>query len=202
MPLLRITELKDYTIGIWQIAEGIDFFSPLFANPAIHHEKKRVQWYATRHLANLIMKEDVEILNDENGKPYLKNSDVKISISHTAQYAAVMISPTHRVGIDLEEINPKVQRVAHKFLQPNEIDAISPNELTEKLIVYWSAKEALYKLHGRKQLAFREQLLIAPFVLQSAGVLQAKVIAENVNWPALEVHYSTLGNHILTSVIV
>lgn len=202
MPLLRIISDKKYSIGIWQIAEEIDYFSPHFSNPAIHHEKKRLQWYATRHLANLVMKEEVEVCNDENGKPYIKDTDIPISLSHTAQYAAVMMSPTHRVGIDLEEIHDKVQRVAHKFLYPDEINSIAPDELTKKLIVYWSAKEALYKLHGKKQLAFREQLLIQPFELQSAGILKAEVIADDVHWQGLKVQYSTLGNHILTHVVV
>ncbi|MBL7777945.1 MAG: 4'-phosphopantetheinyl transferase superfamily protein [Chitinophagales bacterium] len=202
MPLHNIIPHNSFTIGIWQIAEDITFFSPHFSNPAIHHEKKRLQWYATRHLANLIMKKEVEIMNDENGKPYLTESNVQISISHTTQYAAVMISATHRVGIDLEEIHPKVQRVAHKFLREDEINAIQAHELTEKLIVYWSAKEALYKLHGRKQLTFKEQLLIDAFVLQNAGMLKAEVVAEDAHWQGLEVHYSTLGNHILTHVIV
>lgn len=93
--------------------------------------------------------ENSTIEKDANGKPVLKNSEAHLSISHTQQFAAVMFSRNKAVGIDLENINPKVERIAHKFLREDEINAIDEEEKIGKLILYWSAKEALYKLHAK-----------------------------------------------------
>jgi hypothetical protein len=55
---------------------------------------------------------------------------------------------------------------------------LSPTELQDagnnltKHCVYWCAKEALYKIDGKKGLHFSNQLNIEPFELQEAGGLK------------------------------
>ncbi|MBC8081809.1 MAG: 4-phosphopantetheinyl transferase family protein, partial [Hymenobacter sp.] len=48
-----------------------------------------------------------------------------------------------------------------------------------KYSLYWSAKETLYKLHSRRGLVFKEQLLLDPFRLREAGVLTGHLLLEN-----------------------
>lgn len=98
---------------------------------------------------------------DGIGAPYLTDGRF-ISISHTGDAAAVVISSTS-VGIDLENYKDKIKRVAPRFLHASE--GQMPKDLDE--IIYltqlWTAKEALYKLYKKPGLIFSEQLFIQPF---------------------------------------
>ncbi|ULT29242.1 hypothetical protein KUH03_20355 [Sphingobacterium sp. E70] len=67
----------------------------------------------------------IDCPSDANGKPYLANFPQKISLSHSFDYAAAMISTEGEVGIDMEIIKTKVERIQHKFLKPVELAFIS-----------------------------------------------------------------------------
>lgn len=200
MPLYYSHNGPDYRLAIWRITEDAEFFNQQFLSAEITNERKQLQWLATRHLVNELAGHNCEVLKDTYGKPYIKNSSQRISITHTALFAGVILSDKQEVGIDLEMITPKVERIAHKFLYEEELQAIQPDEKIEKLILYWSAKEALYKLHGRRQLEFKSQLLIQPFQLQLKGVLSAAIKASDMNVQDLPLHYEFFEDHVLTYV--
>ena len=61
----------------------------------------------------------------------------------------------------IETERAQIHRIAHKFLHESEATWASGDG--EKLTKIWTAKEALYKLHGRTQLIFAEQLVISDF---------------------------------------
>lgn len=200
MPLYKKIELPEATIGLWRIEEDIAFFQSKFPPVAIANESKRLQWYATRNLLNELCGKECEVIKLESGKPVLKDSSHHISISHTAQYAAVIVCEKNQVGVDLELVNPKVERIAHKFLYPEEIAAIRPEQKIEKMILYWSVKEALYKLYGHRNVEFMTQLLVEPFELKTKEVLDATINTESVN-EKLKVHYEFLDGHVLSYVV-
>jgi 4'-phosphopantetheinyl transferase len=201
MPLFKKTDSKDFSIGVWKIDEDLAFFETLFhGHPAIQNEKKRLQWFASRHLANLMLGAPDIIVNDETGKPNFKTSPFNISLSHTTGFAAVIISKQCVVGIDIEAVHPKVERVAHKFLREDEIDSIPDNEKAAKLILYWSAKESLYKLYGWGSLEFRTQLLIAPFEMKQTGELKADIDTPHRPLKNLTVNYGFFEGHVVSYV--
>ena len=80
---------------------------------------------------------------DAHGKPYLVNMPFQISMSHSFDYAAVMISRKNPVGIDIELIKEKVENVLpEKFMRPEEMDFIAKDEnRIQQLYVCWCAKE-------------------------------------------------------------
>lgn len=201
MPLYELLEKQDCKLAVWRIEEDESWFDAHFFTPEISNENKRLQWYATRHLVNQLAGTQVEVLKDEFGKPFIADNSVCLSITHTALFAGAIVSDKHEVGIDLEMITPKVERIAPKFLKPEELDAIQPEEKIEKLILYWSAKEALYKLHGRRRLEFKTQLLIDPFEMQQSGELRAAVKAPDMHETGLRVHYEFFQDHVLTYVV-
>ena len=201
MPLYKKTEETNFAIGIWKIEEDLPFFEALFhGHPEIASEKKRLQWFASRHLANLMLGMPDIIVNDETGKPNFKSSAINISISHTVGFAAVILSKHCAVGVDVEAVVPKIERIAHKFLTEDEIAAIPADEKTAKLILYWSAKESLYKLYGWGALEFKTQLLIEPFVLQQSGILKADIITPHLPLKNLTVYYEFFEGHVMTWV--
>lgn len=61
-----------------------------------------------------------------------------ISVSHSRSLAALAVSD-RPVGIDIEAPSPKLERVAERFLSPEELASI-PN-----LLRAWTAKEAAFK---------------------------------------------------------
>ena len=201
MSLLKKISSTDFEIALWRIEEELSFFEEKFhAQPDIKNENKRLQWYASRYLVNEMLGGNSTIEKDANGKPVLKNSEAHVSISHTQQFAAVMFSKNKAVGIDLENINPKVERIAHKFLRDDEINAIAADERIGKLILYWSAKEALYKLHGKGEIEFATQLLIEPFELKPNGELKAEIAGIEQPLKNLKLCYEFFEGHVLTWV--
>lgn len=201
MPLYQQIDAPDFNIALWRIEEDSAYFEPHFAeHPDIKNENKKLQWFASRHLVNTMLGTPTDIEKDEAGKPVLKTGTQHISLSHTPVYAAAMLSPKNPIGIDLEMVNPKVERIAHKFLRDDEIEAINPDEKLEKLILYWSAKEALYKLYGKGEITFTTQLLIQPFHLQLAGELNASIVGIETPLENLTIHYQFFEDHVLTYV--
>ncbi len=202
MSLYQKFEGPDYTIGLWRIEEDLPFFEELFqGHPDIQHEHKRLQWFASRHLANVMLGRPDHIVNDEAGKPNLQTSAQNISISHTAGYAAVLLSSKFAVGIDVEAIYPKIERIALKFLKPDEVVAINEGEKLAKLTLYWSAKESLFKLYGWGGIDFKTQLIIEPFNMKEAGELKARIITPHLPMDDLTVHYRFIDGHVLTYVV-
>ena len=188
MPFYRKFKSEDSIIALWRIEEDLSFFESKFdLHPPIQNESKKLQWFATRHLLNEMIGTYAEVLKYDTGKPYLKDTDHHISISHTTAFAAVMV-------------NPKVERIAHKFLREDEISAIHLDEKIEKLILYWSAKEALYKMFGKNQVEFKTHLLIEPFELKLKGTLHAKILTNDVHIENLEVPYEFFDGHVISYV--
>jgi phosphopantetheinyl transferase len=201
MPLYKKFEINGATIGIWHITENVGYFEHLFTSfPYIQNDGKRLQWFATRHLANELTGNRTEIVKLETGKPVLLDGTHQISISHSVNFAAVIVHPNKPVGIDIEPVNPKVERIAHKFLQNHELISLPQEHRTDKLILYWSAKETMYKLQGLQGIEFSTQLLIQPFTLAQYGTLDTTIKHADSSIQ-LKVYYEFFENHVFTYAI-
>jgi 4'-phosphopantetheinyl transferase len=132
---------------------------------AITHPSQRIEWLACRvAIRQLVEAKGVEyrgLHKDAYGKPHLIDLPWYVSLSHTNGWAAAVLHRSRPVGIDIEPIREQFRRVVPRVLSESELAhaAGDPN----RLAVYWCAKEALYKLYGKRQLTFREHLLIEPF---------------------------------------
>ncbi|HYK77163.1 MAG TPA: 4'-phosphopantetheinyl transferase superfamily protein [Daejeonella sp.] len=127
--------------------------------------KRYLHWLSTRVLLRTMMntQQYIDCRVDEHGKPYLSNFPHHISLSHSFDYAAVMISTDKKVGIDIEIVKDKIERIARKFMNDSELEFINPAKRTEHLYMCWCAKEAVYKLHGKKQVSFLDHIRLSPF---------------------------------------
>ncbi|GAB2703683.1 4'-phosphopantetheinyl transferase superfamily protein [Mucilaginibacter koreensis] len=137
--------------------------------------KRHLHWLGTRVLLRRMLRTDdyINCQVDAYGKPYLVNLPYHISLSHSFDYAAVMISKTEPVGIDIEQIKEKVERIATKFLSPQELAFIEPEQRIPHLYACWCAKEAIYKCHGRKEVSFLDHIRLQPFTFNGQGHIQA-----------------------------
>jgi len=208
MALLNIREINPATcIGFWEITEtpeslreilqnltGANLFVPEFASVT-----RQTQWLSSRILAYTLLRQFTDnfilLEKDNYGKPGFKDEAYQISITHSHQHVAVILSATYKVGIDIEIISPKVLRVADKFMNNTESHDAAGD--LHKTLVYWSAKETLYKLYSKKQLIFKDNILIAPFAIQPAGILNTRIKTLDTE-KAYTVHYEKPEEYILT----
>ena len=81
-----------------------------------------------------------EIIIDDEGKPYFKNSNIHFNYSHSKNYIACVIS-NYEVGIDIEEKS----RVISDDISIKYLNGVEDNN--DRLIL-WVIKEAYSKLKG------------------------------------------------------
>jgi len=152
-------------VGVWQIIETEEFFLNslrLFPEDkanlsTIKLQKVRLQKLACRAaLAELLGSNEVSITYTETGQPQLKNH--YISFSHTEKTVAVALAKIP-VGIDIEELIPRILPLYPRFMSQQEIAACDISNLKE-LYYFWCAKEAMYKWFAEKNLDFIEDLQV------------------------------------------
>ncbi|HEY0272328.1 MAG TPA: 4'-phosphopantetheinyl transferase superfamily protein [Chitinophaga sp.] len=175
MPLIRTIQIDPGTLlGVWQIAEPADFFEErVQVQASIHHPHKRLQHLAGRYLLTSLFADfplaDIRISN--NRKPVLTDGRFHFSISHCGDYAAAIISRHGSVGIDIEEMQPTIEKIAPKFLNRAERAFIDPLRALAHKTICWSAKEAVYKWYGHGGIDFKEHIRLQPFPCRPAGLI-------------------------------
>ncbi len=189
MSLIKIEDIDARSAwGLWKIEES---FSDLihmtgtetehkFQNIGKNNKKNQESvtgWVLIKYLSQHYGIEYQGIRKDEHNKPHLAKDHAHITITHSFPYVAAQLHLDKPVGIDLENFTDKILKLEHKYL--NEQEIFDANHDLTKLMVYWSAKEALYKIHGRRKISFNEQLEINPFELQNSGILEGKIIYDH-----------------------
>jgi phosphopantetheinyl transferase len=150
----------------------------------LSHGKRHMHWLGTRVLLRTMLNtsEYIDCKVDTHGKPYLVKLPYHISLAHSFDYAAVMMSKSRPVGIDIELVKEKVERIAHKFLRPSEMEFVSNNDdRISQLYVCWCAKEAVYKCFGQKEVSFAHNISLEPFKFVQEGVVDAHLTKGDVS---------------------
>ena len=116
-----------------------------------------------RHLLAKVKLNDFDLFYDEFGKPNLKNGKF-ISITHSFEFTAIILSDTTEVGIDIEKQREKILKIATKFTPVKEYRTLANTDaVIRKLTIVWGAKESLYKIYGKKKLRFLENIYVEDF---------------------------------------
>lgn len=117
--------------------------------------KKELQLALRSHFKDT----DLEIVAENSGKPLLVSpQNHSISVSYAPPFAAFYAHRSAtRLGIDVERLNDKIIPAKHIFLNENE-----QTKFTTLLEIQlcWSAKEAIYKFFGERQLNFKAEIEI------------------------------------------
>lgn len=205
MPVKEIRRIDQTTLlGIWFISES---WEELLAQACLSADEKAMfgsfkndtrkkQWLACRLLTREMLGEDFMLVYDADGKPHIREPWHYISVSHSKDMAAVMVSKHKTLGIDIELIGPRIEKVVEKFLSKDEIAAVGFVNRLNKLYVYWSAKEALYKLDGKGAPAFDQQILIGAFEYHTSGSVSGKILRPDAV-KEFKVHYEETGGYML-----
>jgi phosphopantetheine--protein transferase-like protein len=199
---------NEAVIGVWQITETEEELKELSSTPSdemeeisfIRSESLRKQRLAVRALLNTLFDEKVYLSHHDNGKPYLENNPVNISITHTEKYVAVILHEEENVGIDIESLDRDFSAVEKKALSEDEIEDLEDEKRNEQLAIYWCAKEAVYKLLSRYNVDFAEQIEIERFRPRGEGELEATFTSKD-DEEEFDLEYITFDRHILVWVV-
>ena len=214
MPIFFQHQVNESTrLGIWKIEETEEFFlSNVPLRQEVTHPLKRLQHLAGRFLLQFLCPgfpyELIRIADTR--KPYLPNEQYHFSISHCGDYAAAIVSKDQRVGVDIEIISEKAEKIKNKFLTQNEqlilslgtrLGAEAPPKLgqgaSELTTLLWCAKESVYKWFGNGGVDFRkhiqleglhenDEMIIGHFAKTKQGLI---------------IHYRHLDHLILTWIV-
>ncbi|MBK6634553.1 MAG: 4'-phosphopantetheinyl transferase superfamily protein [Chitinophagaceae bacterium] len=168
----------------------------------ISHRHKRLQHLAGR----LLLKEMFPgfpvklILIADTKKPFLENEPFHFSISHCGDYAAAMVSKTNRVGVDVELLNDRIDRIQHKFMYASDVKrlhVLCKMPLLQSLTLYWSVKESVFKWWGSGEVDFKKDIVIKSITgLPEQGTVHCIFKKEF----ELDVHYLFFSQNYLTWV--
>ena len=182
MPKYFHSTFEDGGVAIWHITETVDALYALLNTQrydsvlaTIRHETRRAEWLAVRVLLAEVLGDDKEIAYHASGRPYLVDDSWQISISHTKGYAAIAYHRKHGVGIDIERLSLRVERIADRFTSSEEALYIGECNKHQRMMLYlinWSAKETLYKWIDRPLMAdFKNSFSIRPYSVGQEGEL-------------------------------
>jgi phosphopantetheinyl transferase len=165
MPLIFKEVNNNHSIACWKHTEDISFFEEKmsYRSNASYPERKKQQLSSRMAIFELdphFPFDQVEHAN--NGKPILKSSATEFSLTHTKEIAGAIISQNGQVGIDIEKISDRVQKIEQKFLHPEEL-ALLPNHKTERVrlvTLLWTVKETVYKCFGIRAVDFSHDICI------------------------------------------
>lgn len=185
MPIIYEQHIGDHAVlGVWKISESVEeLLSKIHFSDGEREtfekfklKSRQAHWLSYRLAIRELLGEEgpCDFFYDEHGKLHFKNLDYSLSVTHSGLYSGVIISKNHYVGIDIEKLGERINLLAHKFLNEEELSRLPDVDQHKSLTVVWSAKEALYKLYGKSEVQM-EHMTIEPFIVENDGVIKGKL---------------------------
>ena len=181
MPIIEKKDLQeDCLFGLWRITEDYDtlFRDVILMEQDIvrlngfkNHQRKRESLSVRALLASLTYP-GARIVYDSKRKPFLLDGSYNISISHSNDYTAILLSSQRRIGIDLEYMCHDISKVSRHILSRGEYITSDSGLSSVHMYIHWCAKEALYKICDKKDIIFNQNLTILPFEPEQKGTIQ------------------------------
>lgn len=136
-------------------------------------------------LLNYIFGKTIDLQHTAEGKPFINEAGVNISISHSRNKLCIALDKNKTIGVDIEELHPRLERVKEKFLPIKRRKEALP---LITLAAYWSAIEALYKVAGEKAGAIGENIVFATSIIgRKNEKTTAKIADKNYGLEIVEI---------------
>ncbi|WP_109831310.1 4'-phosphopantetheinyl transferase family protein [Reichenbachiella versicolor] len=173
------------TLGVWKVTESIEDLGLMVHSrerqgAENYHPRKKKEHFASRVLIAKVVRSlglDYHgIVKDDHGKPFLGGYDLNLSITHTDDFVGCLIHKTAPCGMDIENLRPQLFKIKNKYLNLTEQKEYGSD--LEMLTKAWSAKETIYKIYGRKNLNFSENIQVTAM---SDSQIEASVKTEEVH---------------------
>jgi phosphopantetheinyl transferase len=177
MALYKTITVNEHTkVLIWKIEESFDALNEAvtltkYCQERLDGMRSEIHqrgFLSVRHLLAELGYTDFDLYYDAKGKPHLKDGK-HISITHSFQFSAIIVSDSIPVGIDIEKQRDKILRIAHKFTPLQEYKTIANHEaLVRKVTIVWGGKESIYKVFAEKGLSFLKHIDIDDFSMEAS----------------------------------
>ena len=204
MPKVWEKTHSEYSILVWQSTEPLEELLEMASlneadlkkfNAFISLSRKR-EWLTVRKLLKLLLPgpESTLITYEENGRPRLEGCH--LSISHSHEWIAIMVSQKHKIGIDIEIVGSRIENLAKKFLSSEENNSANSPHRIEKLHIMWGAKEVLYKIHAFGNVIFNKDLFVFPIDNAASGHVRASLLKKGYEGE-YTIHYLKIDDYML-----
>jgi 4'-phosphopantetheinyl transferase len=191
-------------LGVWKIEENItDLLS--IVTLSIDDKKKyksfrstsrKQEFLSVRALLKELLGNEARIVYNKNNKPFLKDGSYFISISHSHNLTAILLSTHEKVGIDLEYMSSNITAFAFKFINRREKIARDKEMKKYHLYIHWCAKEALYKICDKEGISLRKDITIEPFDVNDSGEIKGWVRTGRID-ERFDLFYTRYENYAL-----
>lgn len=181
-------------VFIWKSEKEVEI-SAIKTSPSTNpRQREQRQGSKLLEYAASILNLPFDCLNkDEHGKPYFSGTPWEFSITHTQDFLAAVFHPDQPVGIDLERPQPKIQKVLPRICTAEEVDWAGNDPIKQCFL--WSAKEAMYKLYGKRSVDFRAHLHV---LSRESGEIRLPHLSMRVRLISFE---SDIPHHLLVIAI-
>ena len=197
MPLLYIERIDEYTqLGTWQFDACTHIENVCPPDALLNEMLGRGGWI---------------IDHEDSGRPILRQSDMEIGISHTKNYASIILSKRNRVAVDIEYISDRICKIEDKFMRADERDYsqtlygkinVSSDTRINKaciLLLFWCAKETMYKYYSDEHLALQD---IKIEQITSNGIDNGNIICQNtLSGETKTLEYKVNDSTVLTYLV-
>jgi phosphopantetheinyl transferase len=187
MPFITEIQTRFGKAGIWELTESPQELSEYFQfTPLeksefekINAPKRQIEYLATRLLLQKLLGRKTKISYQPDGRPVLEESQFNVSISHSANLVVVLLSDI-ACGVDAELKNRNIDKIAQRFLHPDEMGYIESSDNRRFLqMLYWCAKEAIFKCSRQHGILFDQQIKIEAFDFEHEYFFNGTLNSEN-----------------------
>lgn len=197
--------LNEYTVlGVWKIEEDLEsLLSMVELEPEdkkkfkkFKSNSRKLEFLSVRAMLAELIGPESRIVYNKNNKPFIKDGSHFISISHSNNLTALMLSTRERIGLDLEYMSSNIIGIAARFINRNEKITRKWDFMRYHLYIHWCAKEALYKICDKEGINMKKDITIEPFKVEESGDIKGIVESDGLK-EAFNLQYTRYDNYTI-----
>lgn len=140
------------------------------------NDRRRREHLAWRRIVRRELGKNTTIDYNAVGAPVVDTSNTHISVSHGADMVAVAIAD-EMVGVDIEALDRNFDRVKSRYMSDMEMTL---SDHKDWAAMVWSAKEAIYKLYGRREVDLMDDIHITTYNAETMELRATVCLADNI----------------------
>ncbi|MBN2805070.1 MAG: 4'-phosphopantetheinyl transferase superfamily protein [Prolixibacteraceae bacterium] len=206
MPIVLNKYENSYRLALWSLSEPLEFFeqnarmtaADLSVYQNIGSSSRKKEWLAVRVLLNEVLGFWPQINYSETGKPLLRNHTRHLSISHSRSMVGILLCTNPYAGIDIEKTDRNIEKVSARFLSESELEQMKKQPGDFSRVLYWCAKEAIYKAVSESNVLFSKQIFIRE--VNSNGTIAASFTSK-IETLDFQLNYMVYDEHMVVWTI-